>query len=234
MKTSVCMAVYNGANFLHRSIPSILSQLKENDEIIVIDDYSTDNSISILQSFQDKRIHIFANDKNEGASPSFFKALKKATGDIIFLADQDDLWLPEKVNIVLEIFNSKKVGIVVHDAIIIKEGKEWGKSLFTKNNSGGGFLKNILSNKYIGCCMALSKETKNKILPRYINPEVYHDHYLGVKGESKTRIKTYFLKKSLIRYYRHSETHTNIFQKRKLRTIVKERWQLCYMLFKNI
>ena len=234
MKTSVCMAVYNGANFLSRSIPSILSQLKEGDEIIIVDDYSTDHSISILESFEDKRIKIFINNKNEGASPSFFKALKKATGDIIFLADQDDLWLAEKVNTVLEIFNSKEVGIVVHDAIIIKEGKEWGESLFTKNNSGGGFLKNIWSNKYIGCCMALSKETKDKILPQYINSAVYHDHYLGVKGEATSGIKTYFLKKSLIRYYRHSETHTNIFQKRKLTTILKERWQLCYMLFKNI
>jgi hypothetical protein len=95
-------------------------------------------------------------------------------------------------------------------------------------------LKNIWSNKYIGCCMALNKETKEKILPQYINPAVYHDHYLGVKGESTNGINTYFLRTSLIRYYRHSETHTNIFQKRKLTTIVKERWQLCYMLFRNI
>lgn len=233
MKISVCMAVYNGVHFLPRSIPSILSQLKHDDEIIIVDDNSQDNSIAVLQSFQDKRIQIITNYKNEGASPSFFKSLEQAQGDIIFLADQDDLWLPNKVHTVSETFLNRKVGIIVHDAIIIKEGKEWNKSLFAKNNSGGGFLKNIWSNKYIGCCMAMDKATKHKILPRYINPKVYHDHYLGVKGESTFGITTYFLNKPLIHYYRHSQTHTNIFTKRKLATIIKERWELCYMLFKN-
>lgn len=233
MKISVCMAVYNGVNFLPRCIPSILSQLKNEDEIIIIDDKSNDESIDYLQSLKDQRIRIYHNEKNEGASRSFFKALKKATGDILFLADQDDVWLAEKVRTISEIFNSKKIGIVVHDAIIIKEGKEWDVSLFTKNNSGGGLLKNVWSNKYIGCCMAISKEARDLILPQYIYPEVYHDHYLGVKGEWTAGINTYFLKTPLIQYYRHNQTHTNIFKKRKLTTIIKERWQLCRMLLRN-
>ena len=93
---SVCIATYNGAEYLREQVESILSQLEEEDEIVVSDDSSTDTTIEILQSFGDRRIKIFKNPA-KGFVRNFENALRQAQGDFIFLSDQDDVWLPNKV-----------------------------------------------------------------------------------------------------------------------------------------
>ena len=94
---SVCMATYNGEKFVYEQICSILSQLSEEDELIISDDNSTDSTCSIIKSFADKRIVLYENVVNEGVVKNFEYALSKAKGDYIFLSDQDDVWLSDKV-----------------------------------------------------------------------------------------------------------------------------------------
>ena len=88
---SVCMATYNGEKYIEEQLKSILSQLGENDEVIVSDDSSTDNTLAIVESFNDVRIKIFPNNKFHSPIFNFENALKQATGDYIFLSDQDDV-----------------------------------------------------------------------------------------------------------------------------------------------
>ena len=98
---SVCIATYNGSKYIKEQIDSILPQLDECDEIIVSDDSSTDNTLSILKSYHDRRIIIFTNQKFNSPIYNFENALKHAKGDIIFLSDQDDIWEFNKVQVMI-------------------------------------------------------------------------------------------------------------------------------------
>ncbi|WP_281509083.1 glycosyltransferase, partial [Faecalibaculum rodentium] len=93
------MAVYNGEKYLKTQLESILSQTEPVDEIIIVDDGSSDNSVEILRKYsqKDTRFKIFQNRTNLGYKQNFRKAISLCHGDMIFLSDQDDCWFPEKV-----------------------------------------------------------------------------------------------------------------------------------------
>src|ERR1700722_16776290 len=97
IKCSICMATYNGERHIYKQVKSILDQISPQDEVIVSDDYSIDGTIDILKSFNDARIKIFTNEHKKGPVGNFENALSKASGDIIFLADQDDEWFSNKI-----------------------------------------------------------------------------------------------------------------------------------------
>ena len=114
---SVCIATYNGEKYILEQILSILPQLKENDEIIVSDDSSTDTTLEIIKNINDKRIQIFKNTGNHGVNSNFDNALKRAHGEYIFLSDQDDVWLPGKVDRCLA--ELRTADLIMHDATIL-------------------------------------------------------------------------------------------------------------------
>ena len=90
------MASYTMKNLLKGKIISILSQLSKKDELIIIDDASTDKTISIIKKINDKRIQLSINKKNIGPVKTFNNALVSAKNELI-LSDQDDVWSPKKV-----------------------------------------------------------------------------------------------------------------------------------------
>lgn len=94
---SIIMPNYNGAEYLENTIKSVLAQTYTNWELLFVDDCSTDNSLEIVQAFQDERIRIFKNEKNSGAAVSRNYALREAKGKWIAFLDSDDLWVPEKL-----------------------------------------------------------------------------------------------------------------------------------------
>ena len=91
------MATYNGAKYIKEQLDSIIPQLREDDELIVSDDASKDDTLKIVQSYNDPRIKIFHNE-NHGVAHNFENAMRQATGDLIYFADQDDVWLPGKLD----------------------------------------------------------------------------------------------------------------------------------------
>ena len=97
MKFSVCIATFNGEKFIKEQLDSILCQLGVDDEIIISDDSSVDQTISIIESYKDKRIKIFVNQKFSSPIYNFENAIMKSRGDFIFLSDQDDIWQSDKV-----------------------------------------------------------------------------------------------------------------------------------------
>lgn len=94
---SIIMPNYNGAKYVKETIESVLAQTYQNWEILFVDDCSTDNSLEIVQSFQEARIRILKNGKNSGAAASRNYALREAKGKWIAFLDSDDIWLPEKL-----------------------------------------------------------------------------------------------------------------------------------------
>ena len=111
------LATFNGEKYLQQQIESILIQLGDNDELIISDDGSSDQTLNIIESFSDKRIHIFHNKMNHGFIGNFENALRIATGDYIFLSDQDDVWSSDKLRISLQAL--EKADLIVHDAEMI-------------------------------------------------------------------------------------------------------------------
>ena len=200
-KISVAMATYNGEKYIKEQIESILVCLGNEDELIISDDESTDSTLNIIKSFNDKRIHLI-NGPKKGIKQNFANAIENTSGEYIFLADQDDIWNENKVKDVVKCFEKEKCTLVVHDAEIVDEKLNVIKDSYYKyRNSGKGIIKNIYKNTYIGCCMAFSKEIKKYILPIPNDIEM-HDQWIGVLNDKYG--KTYFLEEKLIKYRRHS------------------------------
>lgn len=97
---SVVMCTYQGAAFVKAQVQSILAQTYPLHEIIVLDDASTDNTYGLLQELAslDTSIQLYRNDTNIGYNANFEKGIRMASGDYIAIADQDDIWEPEKIS----------------------------------------------------------------------------------------------------------------------------------------
>ena len=199
-KISVCIATYNGALYIKEQLQSILLNLRENDEIIISDDHSSDDTIKIVHAFNDPRIKVVYNTKsNKGHIRNFENALTKATGDVIFLSDQDDIWLPEKAERMLEALEDHD--LVVCDCIVVDQSMEViSDSFFGLIHSGSGFLKNLIKNTFLGCCMAFKRDILEKALP-FPKKLISHDTWIGLIGE--TYGSTLFLPEKLHYFRRH-------------------------------
>ena len=200
MMVSVCMATKNGAPYIAEQLYSILVQLEPTDEIIISDDCSSDNTIKIIQSIKDPRIRLFQNNTPKGISKNFETGLRQSKGQFIFLADQDDVWLPHKIKVMLD--HLKYYDLVVCNCLLVDYSlRKKNESFFALNNSGPGLLRNILKNSYIGCCMAFSRELLNKALP-FPKDIPMHDFWIGLIGELNYNVR--FIPEVLVYHRRHS------------------------------
>ena len=191
------MAVKNGESYIKAQIDSILCQLDAQDELVVSDDHSTDASLEIVKQFDDPRIKIFSSPQH-GATQNFEFALSRSSGDFIFLADQDDVWHPKKIGTMLEYF--KDFDLVVCDCSLVDDKLEViSNSFFQDKGSSSGFLKNLVSNSYMGCCMGFRKRVMEKALP--IPANTAHDLWIGMVSE--VHFKTFFLGESLVMHRIH-------------------------------
>ena len=203
---SVCIATYNGGRFIKQQLLSILPQLGEHDEIIITDDSSTDNTVTLIQELGDPRIKIYPGQRFGNPTYNFEKCLSKARGEIVFLADQDDIWLHDKVAVVERAFDDGDCCIVVSDAVVVDEGlRTLHDSFHSERNSGPGLLKNLVKNSYLGCTMAVRRSVLEKALPFPRNIPM-HDIWLGLVGEVFCR--PVFIDNKLVLYRRHEHTVT--------------------------
>jgi glycosyltransferase involved in cell wall biosynthesis len=210
VRISVCMTTYNGAKYIHAQVSSILSQIAEDDELVVCDDRSSDTTIDILSSFQDNRIKIVVNDENLGFSKNFSKCISLAQGDIIFLSDHDDIWLPDKVEKYLKIFEEKSdVVSIMSNMEIIDENGLVTNPRFLDLKSGYGnrvwrVIKNFVKSTYYGCSIAFRKELITKILPL----PFHFDTWIGLVSDMYSRC--YHLDDVTMQYRRHSNNFSTL------------------------
>lgn len=203
---SVCIATYNGEKYIREQISSILEQLGEEDEVIISDDFSTDNTLPLIRTFNDRRIKVFQNNRFRSPIFNFECCLSKAIGNIIFLSDQDDVWLPGKVDTVAKAFTEHQCDVVVSDAVVVNEHLDiLHKSFYGTVRSGPGIIKNISKNSYLGCTMAVRRKILDIALPFPTNIPM-HDMWLGLIAELFG--STVFITNKLILYRRHADTVT--------------------------
>jgi hypothetical protein len=198
---SVCMATYNGEMYIKDQITSILDQIGFDDELVIQDDRSSDSTIEIIKEINDPRISLEINSTNLGVIRNFESALIRSKGSIIFLADQDDEWLPGKVGAVMEKFQHRGVVAVVTDAIIIDgDDRIVADSYFDQIESGPGVWKNYLHNSYLGCCLAFRRAILLPGLPVPLQIRT-HDGWLGLVSNMIGEV--IFIKTPFLRYRRH-------------------------------
>lgn len=227
---SVCVATYNGERFVEEQLRSILPQLGEEDEVIVSDDESTDSTLAIVESLGDKRIRVIHSTAHY-FKWNFHNALDAAKGDILFLADQDDVWLPGKVEKCLSALED--ADLVVHDSRVVDDDlKEIYPSFFRFYGSGKGLLKNALNNTYFGSCMAFRRSVWEAAQPFPESNEIGHDIWLGLVAEMTGRV--HFLDEPLLLYRRHDLARTNLTQSlinRSKRSLVTKVWSRFVVLY---
>lgn len=229
MTISVCLTTYNGAGFIREQLVSILSQLDYNDEVLIADDGSTDNTVAIVDAMDDPRLRWVAIGGNLGVVKNFERVLLEAKGDYIFLSDQDDIWLPGKVETTIAALRDSI--LVVTDCHVVDANlKQITESFFDSRKSGAGILKNIIRNSYLGCCMAFHKGLLSDAMPMPANVPM-HDMWLGLIAETKGKVC--FLPRPLLLYRRHGNNVSPTAEKSdfSLYRKISYRVRLCYLLF---
>ena len=208
-KISVCIAAYQGERYIALQLRSILAQLSAGDEVIIVDDGSSDGTCGEISALGDPRLVLMQNTKNQGVLRTFETALSRSTGEIVFLSDQDDLWMPGKVNTVLDAFDhDPSLMLTASDAILIDDiGNKIGDSYYARR---GGFRSDLWSNvlicKFLGCTMAFRSALLRSALPFPHATRVHHDIWLGCVN-ALLKGKTKYISEPLVAYRQHS---TNI------------------------
>lgn len=199
---SVCIATYNGEKYIKKQLLSILNQLGDYDEIIVSDDNSTDNTIKIIKEINDRRIKIYFNNGKHGFVKNFENALVNAKGDYIFLSDQDDEWMDNKVE--KTIYALRDSDFVVSDCITIDSNdKIIDYSRFKTFNIKKGFWRLMIKTRYLGCCMAFNKKVLKAVIP-FPKRDDLVEHDLWIAAVSEKYFKVKLINEPLILYKRHN------------------------------
>jgi len=212
---SVALCTYNGSKYIEEQIKSILNQTRPVDEIIICDDGSKDTTVNIASrmlsnSKCDKVIEI--NEKNFGTSKNFEKAISLCNGDIIFLCDQDDIWMPLKVERVLKVFENKpQVGLIFSDAELVDSSlHNLGATLWRTVGVSKRFIRLIDTGHAVdvllhhtvvtGATCAFRSKYTSKILP--IPCEWVHDSWIAFIISAYASITA--IPEKLILYRQHS------------------------------
>lgn len=139
-KVSIAMATYNGARHLQEQLQSFINQTRQPDELVICDDGSTDGTDIIVESFclsSPFKVHFIKNNSNIGYVRNFEKAVSLCTGDLIAFSDQDDVWLPEKLAKVINVFEKNdKIELIQTDMELADQNM---------NPSGVTQIENILA-----------------------------------------------------------------------------------------
>lgn len=222
-RISIALCTYNGAKYLREQLESYVKQTKLPDELVIGDDCSTDETVEIIEEFKQNApfpVHLNINEKNLGSTKNFERTILRCSGDIIFLSDHDDIWLPEKISVMEKILTENPdVGLVFSDAALIdKQGKLLKCNLwdftFTKIDQKSVIRGNSLEvmlrhNVVTGATIAFRSELIALFTPiTIIIPDVIHDGWIALISSIHSKI--IFVDKRLIYYRQHNNQQLGV------------------------
>jgi glycosyltransferase involved in cell wall biosynthesis len=205
------MATWNGARFLAEQLGTVVPQLAPGDELVIVDDASHDRTMEILEcaqkELQTAMIRLHRNQCTLGAISTFERALALGRGEILLLCDQDDYWLPGKVERIRRAFAEDAVAtLVLSDAQLIDgEGNMLASSLATWKPYRPGLFSNLVRNTFLGCTMAFRRSSLKYCLPFPAGTPM-HDQWIGMLHIMFGKVV--YLDEPLILYRRHGGNAT--------------------------
>jgi glycosyltransferase involved in cell wall biosynthesis len=223
---SVCLATYNGEKYIREQLISILVQLSENDECIIQDDCSSDNTVSIIKNINDERIKLRVNNENIGYQQNFSKAIERAKGDVIFLSDQDDIWHQDKVIKTMKGLSTSDAffsNAKIVDSFNVDNGSYFS-GFFIKLPNKLKIIYSLIKPRYLGCCMAFKAKSVKKIIPLSDKVKgIPHDYIIGSYLLLFAKVK--FSNEKLINYRRHGNNVSSGNEKSKNNLIFKVKYR---------
>lgn len=217
MTLSVALCTYNGESFIREQLESILNQTMTVDEIIVCDDMSTDKTLDIVEQIKTATtvpIYIHRNDKQLGAQNNFQQAVNLCHGDIIFLSDQDDIWMPEKVQTIVSYFsNNKNISTIFTNGYLIDDNNIQAESTLFDYffdtishklfNAGLVPERFAYSNCATGATMAIHRGRYENIrFSEYCTEGIFHDYVIAIQALTQKALA--YIDTPLIKYRIHS------------------------------
>jgi glycosyltransferase involved in cell wall biosynthesis len=210
MNISVAMCTYNGADYLPAQLESIAAQTRPPDEIVICDDGSTDETVSVIKQFAGT---LHTNEKNLGSVKNFEKAISLCSGNVIALCDQDDVWREDKLQVIETAFErNASVGLVFSDAAIVDENlnplnrRMWNEVGFNAHKrklvSHGRALDVLITGWTVtGATMAFRSQYRNLALPIPTNIQMIHDGWIALTVASVADV--IMLDEPLVKYRQH-------------------------------
>ena len=225
MKISVALCTYNGQQFIDEQLDSIFTQTFPVDEVIICDDCSNDNTVEIIQKYMVKYpsiIQLYINEKQLKTIKNFEKAISLTTGDYIFLCDQDDIWIPQKVQKMIKNMkeNPRALLLFSNGDLIDDDGtylnttlwKEWGFDENAKKiweNMSAAFSNLLYNKNYVtGATVLFNQNLKKIAMPINLPNGYYHDTWFAIHAAGENGL--FYMDESLIKYRIHKNQQVGI------------------------
>lgn len=215
-KVSIVMATYNGEKYIKEQLESLYKQTYKDYELIIMDDCSIDNTVNIVNDYirrnEIDNWNIYINRENLGWRRNFIEGLKRAKGEYIFLADQDDIWIEDKIKKVLEVMEDNDwIEVIAHNYNVFCEEGYSVNDKYASTKYGVANINCVKDKKYInnmirpGCCMCMKKNIGMYITETWVNG-CAHDS--AIWRLAMLRGTLYIYNECLILHRRHSDTNT--------------------------
>ena len=225
------MCTYNGARFVGEQLASIAAQTRPPDELVVCDDRSTDATLECVHEFARTApfpVRVFENEKNIGSTKNFERAVELCEGNFIAVADQDDVWLPEKLRKLEEVLANESTALVFTDGDVVDESlrplgqRVWqtirfGVEVQRLFREGRAFALLLYHNVVTGAAMALKAEFKKLILPfpndlTHDGIPVLHDWWTALLIAAVGDV--FFVPEPLFKYRQHASQQMGVMSER--------------------
>jgi glycosyltransferase involved in cell wall biosynthesis len=236
---SIALATFNGEDFIEQQVASLMRQLRTPDEIVAVDDHSSDRTLELVTRIAEKSpipIRIHSNVRTLGVEKNFERAVSICTGSIIVLCDQDDVWLPDKLlRIEAEFTNRPQIGMVFSNGLVVgRHLAPMGYTLWdafklskaqVEKVANGNASEVLLKHFFVtGATLAFRRELLRHVLPF---PATWlHDAWISCVLSHVTAIAP--ISQPLIWYRQHGSNQigaSNDFRSRFIRPWVQDQRQ---------
>lgn len=225
------MATYNGAEYVRHQLDSILAELEDHDEVVIVDDASTDDTVAVIGAVDDGRVRLVVSPRNRGYVRTFEAAMLAATGDVLLLADQDDEWIPGRR--ALLVAAALTGGVAASNLVLLGSGqplrspvtgRPWLLREATSRQSVRNELR-ILAGvaPYFGCAMAIRRDMVGVVTP--FPAFVTESHDLWIATQANASRAMIHVEQPTVRRRIHAANASSS-RPRGIRTALRSRWML--------